>query len=149
MKTINVSKSLFLLFIMAIIGTLSSCTDDWDTYPHPGSNPTKATYTVTEKIYSDNPAMEETTIDITIFEYNEHNERIAYNDMKSCHYGETKTFTANKNAVKLKIAIKMTAHNGDEEASTSLWAATVFYLEQGGNIQITIDGNTRTSHYEP
>lgn len=86
--------------------------------------------------------------DLTAFEYNEAGEKVANNTLTMAVNGSTKTFTANQNAVKVKLYIKMYADN-TAVTPQYLWVQQVFYLEEGSNIDITVEDHTKVGRAEP
>ncbi len=105
------------------------------------------TYTVTMAMSSVTPTSA-AHYDLTAFEYNEAGEKVANNTLTMAVNGSTGTFNANQNAVKVKLYIKMYA---DNTAITPqyLWVQQVFYLEEGSNIDITIEDHTKVGRAEP
>lgn len=82
---------------------------------------------------------------IIISEYNDKNERVGIQDMENVKYGSKKTFTSQSLAEKIAVCMEVEmSYNGKSEDVTR-WVAQVFYLEQGSNITVTIDGETRVS----
>ena len=75
---------------------------------------------------------------VFIYECNDKNEKI---NVASSYIssGQTKEFTAVENAVKVKLYI-------DE---LNRWVQQVFYLKEGGNIEIIITGKTIVGRQEP
>lgn len=65
--------------------------------------------------------------------------------MENVKYGSKKTFTSHSLAEKIAVCLEVEmSYNGKSEDVTR-WVAQVFYLEQGSNITVTIDGETRVS----
>lgn len=104
------------------------------------------TYTITANLTG--PSSEYTIHhDLTIFEYNEEGEKVANNSMEKI-VTETKKFTANAQAVKVKVYIKM---YGDISTigTKYYWVQQVFYLEEGKNNDIKVDGHSIVGSKEP
>ncbi len=75
-------------------------------------------------------------------------EKVANNAISKATYGTSETFTANSRSVKVKIYVKMYA----ETSSVSpryYWVQQVFYLEEGGNIDILVEDTTTVGKLEP
>ncbi len=83
--------------------------------------------------------------DLTAYEYNDAGEKVANNFLYKAVYGSSKTFTANPRAVKVKLHVKMYSDNSSEY----LWVQQVFYLEQGRNIEIKLEDDSRVGRKEP
>ena len=64
------------------------------------------------------------------------------------YYGTSETYTANSMTVKVKIYLKMYTANYSVTTSYN-WVQQVYYLEEGKNIDITIDENTTIGTKEP
>ncbi len=80
----------------------------------------------------------------TIFECNEIGDKI-YNAAETFSKGETKTFTAQDDAVKVKIYIKVESYFGNVTG----YVQQVFYLQEGETKSIIIDGDTIIGSQEP
>ncbi len=109
--------------------------------------PDKTTYTVKMQI-SIATADASVKTDITAYEYNEAGEKVANNDISPAYFGTSQIFTASSRAVKVKIYIKMYT---DLSSVTPRyrWVQQVYYLEQGKNIDITIEDHTKVGTSEP
>lgn len=59
----------------------------------------------------------------------------------------SQTFTANSNAVKVKIYVDVRFKSTYKQPKK--WVQQVYYLEKGGNTNIRIDNNTLMGLYEP
>ena len=86
--------------------------------------------------------------DLTAYEYNDAGEKVANNALNMAVNGSTKTFTANSRAVKVKLYIKMYSDNSAVSAQY-FWVQQVFYLEEGKNIEIKVEDNTKVGKTEP
>lgn len=86
--------------------------------------------------------------DLTAYEYNEAGEKVANNALNKAVKGSMKTFTANSRAVKVKLYIKMYADNS-AVTPQYLWVQQVFYLEEGRDIEIKVEENTKVGKTEP
>ena len=136
-------KRILTIIATAILASITlSCEKE---KPEEPARPT--TYTVTMAMSSVTPTSA-AHYDLTAFEYNEAGEKVANNTLTMAVNGSTRTFTANQNAVKVKLYIKMYA---DNTAITPqyLWVQQVFYLEEGSNIDITIEDHTKVGRAEP
>ena len=105
------------------------------------------TYTVTMAMSSVMPTSA-AHYDLTAFEYNEAGEKVANNTLTMAVNGSTRTFTANQNAVKVKLYIKMYSDNSAAPAQY-YWVQQVFYLEEGKNIEIKVEDHTKVGKTEP
>lgn len=130
-------KKLFLFLLMFMPLLFISCGDD---------EPDSTTYTVNYTL-DDSSGSTTIYVDLTLFEYNEANERISTNSMSKVKKGTTKTFTASERAEKVKVYMKMYAESVD--VSSYKWVQTVFYLKKGQNTQISIGNSTMVGNYEP
>ena len=136
-------KRILTIIATAILASAAlSCEKEKQEEP---ASPT--TYTVTMAMSSVTPTSA-AHYDLTAFEYNEAGEKVANNTLTMAVNGSTGTFTANQNAVKVKLYIKMYA---DNTAITPqyLWVQQVFYLEEGSNIVITVEDHTKVGRAEP
>ncbi len=122
----------------------SSCSKDGPEKATP-----QTTYTVVYNISDISTSSISVTTDVTLFEYNEAGEKIGNNSMKSVHTGTTKTFTASKNAVKVKVYIDVEMSNGTSTSSMKKWVQQVYYLEEGADIKIQLEDSTMIGNYEP
>lgn len=59
----------------------------------------------------------------------------------------SRTFTANSNAVKVKVYVDIRFKSTYTQKKK--WVQHVYYLEKGGNTNIRIDNNTLMGLYEP
>ena len=134
----------FLQILAALVAASSALSCGKET-PEEPAKPT--TYTVTMAM-SNVTSTSEPHYDLTAFEYNESGEKVANNALNQAVRGSTKTFTANSHAVKVKLYIKMYS---DNSAITPqyLWVQQVFYLEEGNNIEITVEDHTKVGKSEP
>ena len=130
-------KKLFLFLLMFMPLLLVSCGDD---------EPDSTTYTVNYTL-DDSSGSTTIYVDLTFFEYNETDERIATNSISKIKKGTTKTFTASERAEKVKVYMKMYAESVD--VSSYKWVQTVFYLNKGKDTKIPIGDNTIVGNYEP
>ena len=80
----------------------------------------------------------------TILECNEIRDKI-FNSAQTFSKGETKTFTAQDDAVKVKIYVKVESYFGNVTG----YVQQVFYLQEGETKSITIDDNTIIGSQEP
>ena len=132
-KAIAILTSLLAVFILA------SCGKD---------NPTKATTYTLKMAMSDVQASSSVHFDLTAFEYNAENERLASNDLPKAVTGSSKTFTANSRAVKVKVYFKMYSDNSSV-SPVYRWVQQVYYLEEGLNIEIKLEDHTKVGASEP
>lgn len=143
-------KILSLLLIFLGVTLFSACSNDKDEPQMPTSK--VSSYTVTSdfnlaQLIGD-PSISG-TIDLTFYEYNDRDEIINYQEWENVKDGSTKKFTASKLAKKLTVFIKITAISGTQEVTLKKYSAQVYYLQEGSNINIRLDGNTRVSSYSP
>lgn len=80
----------------------------------------------------------------TILQYNDSGEKI-YSNSYSFAKGETKSFTSQNDAVKIKIYIKIESVMGDVKG----WVQQVYYLNEGSTKSIVINDDTIIGNYEP
>jgi hypothetical protein len=125
--------------VIALVLTVSSC--------EKAELPKSTTYILTMAM-SDVQASSTVHFDLTAFEYNEENERVASNDLPKAVSGSSKTFIANARAVKVKIYLKMYSDN-TAVSPEYRWVQQVFYLEQGRNIEIKLEDHTKVGRSEP
>lgn len=82
-------------------------------------------------------------------EYNTKDELVNTQTWQNVKDGDSKEFTANERCVKVVIRIELKATVNGETASLNRYVATVNYLTINGNLNINLDGNTRTSSINP
>lgn len=123
-------KRHLLLFLLASVLLFAGCTKEQEPQPKKYSVTNNVTYG-----YS-------TTL--TIFECNEVGDKIK-NVSEKFSDGETKTYTAEDNAVKIKIYVKAESIFGDVKG----WVQQVYYLQEGSTKSIVVDDNTIVGSYEP
>lgn len=117
-------KKLFGLVLLCVAGmfVLSSCSKDDDKGI--------ATYTFKCNISS------YWDTSVRLFECNNSGDKINNNSFE-CNEGYSKTFTASPDATKVKVYID------------GKWVQQVYILKRGGNIVITVDGETLVGSQEP
>lgn len=128
------------LLLTAMFLTFSSCSKDDDEKKEEVQD---TTYTFS--LTADDPSSKGITTDITLFEYNDKDERVAQKHVKDCRKGHVETFTASSNSQKVKIY--MTNTKGSQ--SIYRWVQQVYYLEKGKNVSIVVTGETRVGTTEP
>lgn len=131
-----------LLLCATCVFVFLSCSKDEDDKYVPGIVEKNTTYTFR---YSAESAPDGFNLDITLFEYNDKNEIVGQKTVNDVYQGYFKTFTANKNAKKVKVY--MVTSRGD--ASVYTWVQQVFYLESGSNVTIDVTGDIRVGSHEP
>lgn len=94
-------------------------------------------YTVAYNTMGSNSAFD---VDLTLFEYNDNNEKINSQSWNAVKENQTKTFTSAPQATKVKVYLKM--------STKYLWIQQVYYLT-GKNPTITIKDDTMTGSKEP
>lgn len=119
-------KILFLLAMLPMF-IFTACSSDDDN---------ETTYTFNYQL-EDNSLVKTECI---LFEYNSNGEKVV-NHSIDCYYGLSETITANENSEKVKVYVKMNSSNK--------WVQQVFYLNKGGNIDITVTGETIIGTKEP
>lgn len=82
-----------------------------------------------------------------VYEYSEKGEKIAYNNIPRLYDGFWEYYTADKNAVKVKVYITLRSTAVDVEQNW--WVGIVYYLTPGETKEIVIDGDTRMNKNEP
>lgn len=87
--------------------------------------------------------------DICFIEYNEANERINIQEVSNPKFNTQKTFTANENAVKVKVYIDAVLSYGSLETDFERWVQQVYYLKEGEDVEILISNETRVGTSEP
>lgn len=135
-------KTIFAALAVAAAMLVTGCGEDGG-----GKEPEKpksTTYTIKISDFPD--LVEGATMHFYLFEYNELGEKIANNkvDFKPPRFSDI--FVANKNAVKVKV------YNTGEKNGVTLvhqWIQTVYYLEEGKNIDIVIKPDTPAGQREP
>lgn len=127
-------KKLFLLLAFATLA-FASCSKD------EGEDPKPSTY----EVYYDIPNIDGITVTLTLFEYNASGESVATNTMSNCTSGTRRSFTANDKTTKVKVYNKFVAAG----VTQYRWVQQVYYLNKGGNTNITISGTTMLGPSEP
>lgn len=141
--------SLLILLIASAIGC-PSCSDDKDEPDNPVKQ--KSTYVVSSNLDVDAMASGHdvvATLTLVCLEYNAQNELINTQTWGNVKDGGSRKFTANERCVKVVIRIELTATANGQTASMNRYVATVNYLTINGNININLDGNTRTTTVNP
>lgn len=128
----------FLLTVVALtIGlSFSSCSKDDD-------DDAEVKYIV--KIDDDLGSTSIIDVDLTMFEYNNNGEKINSQTWKTVKSGESKEFTANPSAVKVKVYLTLSS---TLTSSSSKWVQKVYYLNEGTTI-ISIEGTSVLGYNEP
>lgn len=129
----------------------SACSDDKDEPKQPKQ---QTTYTIKSNSSAHQIAQDyglTAKVDYVIYEYNDSNELINFQDWKGIKDGaSSKTFVAHTRATKLVIRMDVRYSDGNKELNESMFVATIFYLNIDGNVVIDIDGETvRVSKYNP
>ena len=86
-----------------------------------------------------------TEYSILFCEYDAAGSRVFTNKLDWPTTGQPYVYTANEHAEKVKV--KVQAEMGS--STFNRWIQQVFYLEDGGNIDITLDGSTIVGSSEP
>ena len=133
MKKLNYLS--LMLLCAAISLSFSACSDDEEVV-------NDTTYTF---MYYDVEQPEVFEIDVTLFEYNDKEERIAQNSIEDIEDGFSKQFVANKNAQKVKVYLT-TRYNS---SSVYNWVQQVYYLEPGKDTKIEVTGTSIVGTSEP
>ena len=128
-----------ILSAIAVLTFLSSCQEKIE-------EPKPTTYTV-KMLLSNVSSTSALKVDLTAFEYNEEGEKIASNSMDEVCTGDSKTFTANKRTVKVKLYLKM--YSNLSTSTKSRWIQQVFYLEPESNIDVVLKDDTMIGPDEP
>jgi len=125
-------KIIYLLASFVVtMAVLSSCSND---------DGGRATYTFNDHFEN----VSGVTRTIVIFEYNERGTRVGQQSFSS-HNGLSRRFEAQDQAT--RVTVQLTLRSG--LASQTQWIANVFYLRQGGNVDINMTHDTQFSHNEP
>ena len=129
-------KKLFGLMLLCatMFLSLSSCSDDDEVK--------ETTYTLN---YLANDPPEGVEFNLTLFEYNDIDERVGQNNIDDVRKGYSETFVAGKNSKKVKVYIT-TKYNS---VSDYTWVQQVFYLELSSNIDINLTNDIRINKNEP
>lgn len=129
-------KKLFGLMLLCatMVLSLSSCSDDDEVK--------ETTYTLN---YLADDAPDGFEIDITLFEYNDKDERVGQNNIDDVKKGYSETFVAGKNSKKVKVYM-VTKYNS---ISDYTWVQQVYYLELSSNIDINLTNDIRINKNEP
>ena len=146
-----VKISLMLILILGIT-SLVACSGDKDEPEMPSKHET--TYTITVESNASELAQNNgltSKFDYTLIEYNDNNEVVNIQDWYDIPDGKTtKRFTANNKGTKLVIQYTVYAYkNGKEVAKESRYYAIVYYLDLNNNLQINLNGNSKTTQYNP
>jgi len=83
---------------------------------------------------------------ILLCEYDEAGSRVFTEKLDEPVVGQKYVFTAHEHAVKLKVRIQ--AEYGSS-STFNRWIQQVYYLEEGGNIDIVLEGSTIVGTSEP
>lgn len=89
------------------------------------------------------------TTDIRICEYNDKNERINIQDLRSIRYGDKPTLKANKQTVKVTICLYIDITYKEKNFDETAWFGQVYYLELESNTVIKLDGYTALGSSDP
>ncbi|MBQ3709146.1 MAG: hypothetical protein II887_00415 [Bacteroidales bacterium] len=123
-------KLLFCLTII-VLTTLASCTKE-------------TTYSFTD--YTDYSGLSIRERIFWLKEYDINGSCVSNNRLESPVRGKAYVFTANERSELIKIYISVKFQNGSPLYS---WVQQVYYLKEGGNVDISIDGNTLVGPSEP
>lgn len=134
--------SMTLLFT-AMVLTLSACSKDDDDEVGRREEAVNTTYMFSYT--AEDGSSQGLTTDITLFEYNDKDERVAQNHVKNCRTGYKGSFKANNLSQKVKVYL--TISNGKQTVYN--WVQQVYYLEKGKNVQVAVTGETRIGKTEP
>lgn len=140
----------FLMLFIASSVVFSSCSDDNDEPNIPVKQ--KSTYVISSNLGVDAMASEYgvvPSLTLVCMEYNTQNELVNTQTWSNVKDGDSKKFTANDRCVKVVIRIELKATANGETASLNKYVATVNYLTINGNLNINLDGHTRTSSINP
>lgn len=86
-----------------------------------------------------------TEYSILLCEYDAVGSKVFTNKLDWPNTGQSYVYTANEHAEKIKVRVQ--AKMGS--SSFNRWIQQVYYLEEGGNINITLDGSTIVGISEP
>lgn len=140
---------MFLMFVF-MQASLTSCSNDKDEPDDPSKG--ESTYTVSvnfELAQIIGASNVQAVTDLTFFEYNDKDELINYQDWYNVTDGSVKKFSANNLAKKITVLMVITAKNGSTTATLKRYSAQIYYLKQGENVNINLDGTLRVSSYNP
>lgn len=148
----KLEKFLMLLLIVIGVTLFTACSDDKDEPQPPIKQET--TYTITSESSAGQIAQANgltSKLNYTLIEYNNSNEVVNIQDWYNVSDGvSTKKFTANQFATKLVIKYSVYAYkNGIEVANDGGYYAIVYYLNINSNLQITLNGSSKVSKYNP
>lgn len=129
-------KKYCLIILSALLVLLCGCSSTKD-------EPLKCEYKFTYNV-TDRSGVQTSGV---IYEYNEQGEKIAYKSLSSLRDGYVDYFTAEKNAVKVKVYL--TLKNTSLGLEQSWWVGIVYYLTPGETKEIVIDDSTRMNKNEP
>ena len=88
-------------------------------------------------------------LQIVLFEYNDKDEIVKYNNWSNVKDGDRKVFQANERATKIVAKIELKASKNGYSDSFNQFVAQVFYLTPKSKISIKIDGNSRVTNTCP
>lgn len=148
MSKLKLLSALMLFIVSAIV--CSSCSDDKDEPDNPVKQ--KSTYVVSSNLGVDAMASDHkvsSTLTLVCLEYNAQNELINTQTWGNVKDGDSRKFTANERCVKVVIRIELKATANGQTSSMNRYVATVNYLTINGNININLDGNTKTTTVNP
>ena len=134
----KMKKYLLLMLLCVTMGLLSSCSND----EMEEDKLKETTYTF---MYSAANQPTGFTLDITLFEYNEKNERVEQTTIENVKNGTVRTIIAGKYTQKVKVYL--VTHYGDKQISN--WVQKVYYIEMGKNTEVNVTGDIRIGSNEP
>lgn len=139
--------SLVMLFIASSIA-LSSCSND----DEPAHETQKTIYIIKSDLGADKMAIEygaKSYLTLLCMEYNDQSELINTQTWNNVRDGDNKWFDANERCVKVVIRIELKVEANGKTVEKIMYVATVNYLNLKDKTFILLDGNTRTSSYNP
>lgn len=125
-------KKILLLVFMALPFVFTACSDDDDD---------DTTYEFKWE-FEDSKSV---TFTVSLLEYNNQDEKVNTSSFEA-YEGLVSKITATENAEKVKVYIKMEGKYG---SPTYRWVQQVYYLNKGGNKEITITESTLLGSDEP
>ena len=137
-------KKLYLFLTVLVLTVVTSC----EKINLPDNTTVTTTYTFTDNKDLSSAQQYITNWTDQIREYDASGSCIATNTIHPLSQRSQK-FTANSNAVKVKIYVDLTFKPGSGFTQKKKWIQQVYYLEKGGNTNIIIDNNTLIGLNEP
>lgn len=130
------TKRLLMLVFASAALLFASCTKE-------------TTYTFTNNMDMSDLQQYITDYAVYLSEYDATGSCVANNTIDSPSQGVAYEFTANSRAEKVKVYIKVKLQYGTTTSNWNRWVQQVYYLEEGKNVDIVVNGETIVGTSEP